>query len=405
MMAKTFERVASFRVEADPTMSPKTFERVASFRVEVDPTDYVTIGGGKRINMADSYGHVVEDRTDRSLSSDIHRINERLNHAVVVVAMSPTSHTRNRSPDLIPLTADYVQMKNDLQALLGVLITYQKCNRELQESRFKVAEQLAHFSERTPIQEEVGRELDGEATENLHLLSQHCSSPCSSLSTASFSSSISTPKPSSSMSFFLQSMGLVKEDDSQPTLVTQISDDYRKRSGANVLSLYGVYSLGAAQAVGTDSEYQLYVIEYTRKWMETITERVDLGLKHVRKLASERLHYERKIETLRNRATDLDRKGKTSPDSAIVRLSRNEAKLKEAFVAHENEAGKLCALIETVTQEGYKDLYTLVRNYMQWERNRVGRESDISLQLKLTLDSLRKKFEKTVEMKWEQRHQ
>ena len=401
MLAKTFERVASFRVEADPTMSAKTFERVASFRVEVDPAENVTMGGGKRTNMADSYSHVAEDRTDRSLSSDIHRINERLNYAVAVLAMSPTNHNRNRSPDLIPLTSDYVQMKNDMQTLLGVLITYQKCNRDLQESRFKVAEQLAHFSERTPIQEEVGRELDGEATENLHLLSQHCSSPCSPLSTTSFSPSISTPKPSSSMSFFLQSMGIVKENGSQPTLVTQISEDYRKRSGANVLSLYGVYSLGAAQAVGTDSEYQMYIIEYTRKWMETITERVDLGLKNVRKLASERLHYERKIETLRNRATDLERKGKSSPDSAILRLSRNEVKLKEAFGAHENEANKLCALIETVTQEGYKDLYTLVRNYMQWERNRVGRESDISFQLKLTLDSLMRKFEKTAEMKWE----
>lgn len=348
--------------------------------------------------MTNRYGHVVEDKHDQRLSSSVQIINERLNHAIDVVAMSPSNHAKNRSPDLIPLTADYLQMKNNLRALMLVLITYQKRTQDLQESRFQVAEQLAIFSEGTPIQEEVGRELDGEATEKLHLLSQKSSSSSSFLSTASFSPLMTTPKQSSSMSFFLQSMGLVKEDNSQPTFVTQISEDYRKRSGDNVLSLYGVYSLGAAQAVSNDSEFQLHIVEYTTDWIETVTERVDLGLTYVRKLASERLHYEHKIETLRNRVSDFERKGKTSPDSAIQRLSRNEAKLKEAFVVHEKEAGKLCALIETVTQDGYKELFTLVRNYIQWERNRVEGENDISFQLKVTLDSLNKKFEATIGM-------
>jgi hypothetical protein len=369
-------------------MPAKAIERVASFRVEADPTSKDAAIGGKKINKANSFSIDVGDG-DRDVSVDIRRINERLNNVVDGVMNSPTHHSRNRSPDLVPLTAEYVQMKNDLRALLEVLVTYQKRNRDLQESRLNVAKQMSLFSQRTPIKEEMGREVDGEATEKFQLLSQQFYS--SSFSTASYSPSISRPKSPSSMSFLLQSVGLVW-DDSRPSLLSQISEDYRKRSGANGLSLYGLYSLGAAQAVVTDSEYQKYVVQYTTKWMELITERVDTGLKRVRKLASERLHYERKIETLRNRANDLERKGKTSPGSAVERLSRNEAKLQEAFAAHEKEAGKICALIETVTQDGYKDLYTLVRNYIEWEQIRIERESDISCQLKSTLDFLTRKF-------------
>jgi len=379
-------------------MLDKTIERVPSFRVEVDPAEKMNASSGK--NIAKNCGHVVEGRP---LSSDIQGINERLNDAVENVMKTPTNRLRNRSPDLIPLTADYERMKKDLQGMLEVLLTYQKCTRELQETRFKVAEKLALLSEGSPIQDDIGRELDGETTDKLHLLSQKFSSSPSSLSTTSFSPSISTSKASSSMSFFLQSMGIVKEDNSRPTLLTQISDDCRNRMCASALSLKGVYSLGAAQAVGNDSEYHAHVLEYTTEWIDTITRRVDGGLKIVRKLAAERLHYERKIETLRDKASDLERKGKTSPTSSVERLSRNETKLNEAFVAHEREAGKLCALIETVTREGYKDLYILVRNYIQWELSRIGSESDLSFQLRSTLDVLNEKFRRAHQTNWQAR--
>jgi len=377
-------------------MLAKNIERVPSFRVEVDPAESVNASGGKK--MANNCDLVVEGR---ALSSGIQRINERLNDAVESVAKTPTNQLRNRSPDLVPLTADYLRMKNDLRALLEVLLSYQKCTRELHETRFKVIEKLASFSEGSPIQEVVERELDGETTDKLHLLSQNVSSSQSSLSTTSFSPSVSTSKASSSMSFFLQSMGIVKEDDFQPSLVAQISEDYRNRNGASALSLKGVYCLGAAQAVGNDTEYHAHVLEYTTEWMDTVTKRVDEGLKIVKKLAAERLHYERKIETLRDKANDLERKGKTSPSSAVERLSRNETKLRESFFTHEKEAGKLCALIETVTREGYKDLYILVRNYIQWELNRIGSESDLSFQLKATLNFLNEKFRRTAQMTWE----
>ena len=183
----------------------------------------------------------------------------------------------------------------------------------------------------------------------------------------------------------------------------QFSFDYKRRTDTVVLSLHSLLSFGSTQAIVNDSEYQRNIVDYTTEWIDTVTTRVEMGLKNVRKLASDRLHYERKIETLRNKATGLERKGKTSPASAIERLSRNEAKLKEAFTIHEKKATKVCALIEAVTQEGYKDLFTLVRNYIQWERNRIGRENDISSQLGATLNSLNAKMENHIEIEWNER--
>ncbi|OEU13972.1 hypothetical protein FRACYDRAFT_139639, partial [Fragilariopsis cylindrus CCMP1102] len=237
-------------------------------------------------------------------------IEERLDKAVT------DDVQKNRSPDLIPLTVDFVQMKKQLRALIMVINTYQTRTRDLHESRFEIAQQLALLSERTPIREEIGCELDGEATEQLQQLSQR--------------------------------------------LV----------------------------AVVNDQEYQKDVVNFVTEWEQIITERVESGLKRVRKLASNRLHYERKIETLRNKANELEIKGRTNPTVAVERLSRNEGKLKQAFTVHEKEAGQLCALMESVTHEGYKDLYTLVKNYIEWEINRVERENNITLQMSATLESM-----------------
>jgi len=352
-------------------MLAKTFERVASFRVEAKPVDDDVIGEGNKENI--SYDNVSEELNNPRLSSDIYSIKERMNYAVDVVAISHGNPNKNRSPDLVPLTSDYVQMKNNLLTLTEVLNVYQRHTRDVQESRLKVAEQLALLSKRTPIYEAVGRELNCDTKEEIHLRAQQALlSPSPALSTTSLSSSssVSTPKSPSSVSLFLQSMGLV-QDDTKPIAVTQIAEVCRNESGAKAFSLRSVYSLASIQAVIIDTEYEAHIIEYTTNWMKIVCERVDFGLEHVRKLASERLHYERKVETLRKRSGDLQKKGKASPDSAIERLSRNETKLKEAFAAHEKEAGKLCALIETVTHEGYKDLYILVRNYIEWNKKEL----------------------------------
>mmetsp|Transcript_31904 Transcript_31904/g.53340 ORF Transcript_31904/g.53340 Transcript_31904/m.53340 type:complete len:330 (+) Transcript_31904:131-1120(+) len=307
------------------------------------------------------------DRADDSLSrsaslSKSSKIEDRLNK-VVEAASSPI--TKNRSPELIPLTADYEQMKKKIRALIAAVKKYQKKTQEMQESKFELVEQFSVMSERSPVHEEIGGGLDTETAEALKRLRQQSSSS--------------------------------QEQHGAPTTtenVVEVAEKHRKqRGGANdtTISLYGLYSFGAAQAVANDYEYQSHVVDYAIEWEKIVTERVDRELKNVRKLEADRRHYERRVEGLRQRANELESKGKVSPKSQVEKLDRNEEKLKEAFTIHEREAAKLCSLIEAVTHDGYMDLYPLVKNYMKWEINRVGREHDIATQMSATLDSLTEK--------------
>lgn len=400
-------------------MPAKTLERQDSLSVLTNPSDEKDYWNKDNVDIM-----MVNNKKDRSDNNNVNTnnkrdgndndrrratsqstilIEERLDKAVT------DDVQKNRSPDLIPLTVDFVQMKKQLRALIMVINTYQTRTRDLHESRFEIAQQLALLSERTPIREEIGCELDGEATEQLQQFSQRLvvSSPSPSLSTDSYSSSFQSASSSASSSASVTSSSAsvvassettaAKEVDSSiPNTVSQVAEDYRERSGADILSFLGLYGFGAAQAVVNDQEYQKDVVNFVTEWEQIITERVESGLKRVRKLASNRLHYERKIETLRNKANELEIKGRTNPTVAVERLSRNEGKLKQAFTVHEKEAGQLCALMESVTHEGYKDLYTLVKNYIEWEINRVGRENSITVQMSATLDYMSEKCAKVV---------
>jgi hypothetical protein len=401
MPAKTLERQDSLSVLTNPSDETDYWNK--------NNVDIMMVNNKKDRSDNTSTNNNTNNKRDgndndrrRATSQSTVLIEERLDKAVT------DDVQKNRSPDLIPLTVDFVQMKKQLRALIVVINTYQKRTRDLHESRFEIAQQLALLSERTPIREEIGCELDGEATEQLQQFSQRpvLSSPSPSLSTDSYSSSfqsasslVSASVTSSSSASFVASSETTaarEVNSSIPNTVSQVAKDYRERSGADILSFLGLYGFGAAQAVVNDQEYQKDVVDFVTEWEQIITERVESGLKRVRKLASDRLHYERKIETLRNKANELEIKGRTSPTAVVERLSRNEGKLKQAFTVHEKEASQLCALMESITHEGYKDLYTLVNNYIRWEINRVGRENNITDQMSATLDSMSKKCAKVV---------
>ena len=138
-----------------------------------------------------------------------------------------------------------------------------------------------------------------------------------------------------------------------------MADIMEKRLDTDSRSLAVVQKFGAAHAIGNRREYDQHVVTYAVEWEEAVTERVDRDLKHVKKLQGDRDHYEKKVEMLRKKAHDLELKGKPSPAAQVEKLERNENKLREAFIIHETEAGRLCALIETITRDGWLELYNV----------------------------------------------
>jgi hypothetical protein len=214
-------------------------------------------------------------------------------------------------------------------------------------------QQLALMSEKTPIHEEIGSALDAEASEGLAMIRNH--------------------------------------DKAGGVSVSEIAAKWERRqsNNNNKTSLNSLQQWASTQAVVNAREFQAHVVDYAVEWEQVVTERCDKELKEVRKLQADRAHYEHKLEGLRQRANDLGVKGKASPAKSLTKFNRNEDKLKEAYMVHEAAAGQLCVLFETVTQDGWKDLYYLAKNYMKWEANRVGRESDIYCQLAKTLESMK----------------
>ena len=271
------------------------------------------------------------------------RISERLNRAVEAV-----SQTKNRSPELVPLTADWEITKKKLRLVVSLAKDYAETTRKMNTSRNKFVMHLGLLSEKSPLFDDVGKPLNGASAQTLQT---------------------------------------IREDPTtKSTVVAQV------KSKNTIRSVEALEQLAATQGIVNEREYNDRVVDYAIEWEKTVLEQVESELKKVRKLQGDRSYYEKKVDTLRQKANNLEEKGKTIPPSQVERLERNETKLKEAFVLHEKEAGRLCVLIEEVTSNGWKDLYHLVKNYCKWESNRVSRETDIYSELSTTIDSMKSTF-------------
>lgn len=294
--------------------------------------------------------------TSSSTKSTMAKINERLDHAI-----SHAPPTKNRSPDLIPLTAEYEKMRKNLRSLVTSVKKYAEASKEMNACRDELAHNLGTFSENSPIYDHLGAGIDDMTANTLTAI-------------------IDSQSPSTETDNPVQKLMLKATQEENDTL----------------LNLMAIQQFGSAHAVTNQREYDVHVLTLAMDWEQAVTERIDHDLIKVRKLQGDRDHYEKKVEFLRKRYNELESKGKVSPKGQVAKLERNEGKLKEAFVAHEAEAGRLCTLIEEVTRHGWIELYTLCRNYMKWEVNRVGRESDTYSQLAVILDSMKASYKKNL---------
>jgi len=141
-------------------------------------------------------------------------------------------------------------------------------------------------------------------------------------------------------------------------------------------------------------EYQASVIDYCLEWERIITSRVDAGVKEVKKLHDRLVHYENKLDGLRQKERVAENLPKGTPKKLTEKLERNEQKLDQAWKEHERSASKLCNLIEQIVNRGHKDLYPVVLNMLQWEVERASGENRIYARLPETAESLMETMDK-----------
>jgi hypothetical protein len=142
-------------------------------------------------------------------------------------------------------------------------------------------------------------------------------------------------------------------------------------------SLTSVHQLAAEKARVDAEQYQKNVIEYAIEWEQIVTTRVDEAMKKNNVLHERLNHYQNKVDVLRKKVNAVESKGKETPSKLSVKLTRNEDKLKQAWKLHEESASKLCNLIDEITTGGWKDLYPLVTEALQWELGRATGEHDV----------------------------
>jgi len=274
------------------------------------------------------------------------RIADRL-----IRAVDAANFSRNRSPELVPLTAEWESTKKKLRLLLSLTQDYANTTRKMHTSRSKLVNHLGMLSKKSPLFDNVGKPLNGKTSQILET---------------------------------------IREDPATKSTVAKVRG--KKSNDTSFRSIQALEQFATTQGVVNEREYHGEVIAYAIEWEKTATEQVESELKKIRKLQGDRSHYEKKVEILRQRANDLEEKGKTVPAAQTEKLERNETKFKEAFILHEKEAGRVCVLIEEVTTNGWKDLYHLVKNYCKWECNRVSRENEIYSEFSATLDSMKSTF-------------
>ena len=139
-------------------------------------------------------------------------------------------------------------------------------------------------------------------------------------------------------------------------------------------------------------DFQKSVLDYVTQWEADVSQRINKEMKQVKKLQQCRSHYEKKVETIRKKVSSLEAKGKEISADLLDKLERNEVKLRDAVYYHELNASRLCAIIEQVTQYGWKDLLPLVSNLLKYEFNRSGGELAIYGKFPIVLESFQQHF-------------
>lgn len=128
--------------------------------------------------------------------------------------------------------------------------------------------------------------------------------------------------------------------------------------------------------------YKTEIIDYIVDLDKTISTRVDTEQKQVHELHQRLTHYEKKVEKLRGKVRAKLSKKAEVPKSKSDKLQRNEDKLKRAWTLHEAKSSRICDLLEEVTVNGWKDLYSVVGHMFEFEK--ISTEEDLKITNELT---------------------
>ena len=136
-------------------------------------------------------------------------------------------------------------------------------------------------------------------------------------------------------------------------------------------------------------KYKQFVLDYAVEWENTVTNRVNKGLKTTEDLRRDLNHYQKKVEALRLATNQQLSKGKTVKPDAAEKLKRNEEKYLAARQIHHKASTDLCILIEEVVERSWRDLHPLLIKCAQFDMTLSGDEAKILAEMNAVVDKLK----------------
>lgn len=124
-------------------------------------------------------------------------------------------------------------------------------------------------------------------------------------------------------------------------------------------------------------KYIEHVLKYTAEWDRVTSTRINANLKQTEKLRVDLDHYQKKVEDMRKSANSTLSKGKSVKEDTVSKLNRNEIKLVNSKKEYDRFVADLCALIEEVTERGWKDLHPLLVKVCQFDSAMSSEEAGI----------------------------
>jgi len=142
--------------------------------------------------------------------------------------------------------------------------------------------------------------------------------------------------------------------------------------------------------VAYDETFQSFILEYSVQWERDVVGSVTRALEQSDTLRREVDHYQAKVQSLQNERPSLFSKSKEPDPKDVEKLNRNKAKLADARVLYEDHVQELCAIIEEVTDRGWKNMVPILIKLGQSDQTVALNEHELMSHLDSVVAAIKK---------------
>lgn len=252
------------------------------------------------------------------------------------------TNTSNIADDRLKEAAErFFVFKTQLKQLTTALLENHKQDKQTRLARLKLLHALSALSVESPIAGLVGAPAVADAA----------SSTKDGIEHESLDDGI---------------IGEKAKEESADHVPTEKSEDEQPDTAASVVTSYHALQANFVGKLENLVKCQEEMLEYVKHWDQVVTSRVCAELRYVKKLQSNWLSYEMKVESLK--ASVAKKQTKNKPvDKDLSKVARNETKLRRTRKEYNNNVIRQTVLIEEITLRCFKDLIPLLMKLLEYD--------------------------------------